>query len=462
MIACVPVVLSKRLISPGIYRDVFLLAFPKRAHIEDFFVRTSFDDDYENATLEVDVIPEFADDVTTDSVLSLKLFDSTGKEIASASDHHLKKTKLVTDVSNPRKWTAETPHLYKLVLSLSVDDQKLQEIEQQVGFRKVEVSGGQLRINGIPIEIRGVNRHDHHPRFGRAVPFHFIKHDLITMKKHNVNALRCSHYPNDPRLLILANQLGLYVMDEADLECHGMGVDFARLPSADPAWKGAYVDRMQNLVHRDKNQPSVIMWSLGNESWYGENHQAMYEWSKKFDSTRPIHYENDHEFRASDVESYMYTGYDQLAELATRDDDEHKKPILLCEYLHAMGAGPGSAKEYMDLFRKHRRLQGGYVWEWANHGLLKTSSKDDERYFAYGGDFGDEPNDGNFVMDGLCDSDHSPGPGLIELKYAYQPVALTAHVSAHDLSHSVHIENLHDFTDLDEFECVSTILSCDK
>lgn len=418
----------------------------------------------ENATLEVEIVAEFADNVKTNTEVSLELFDTKGEKVASASDRHLspqsKKTKLVKDILDPCKWTAETPNLYKLVLCLSHDGQKLQEIQQQVGFRVVEVSRGQLRVNGTSIQLRGVNRHDHHPRFGRAVPFHSIKHDLVTMKKHNVNALRCSHYPNDPRLLILANELGLYVMDEADLECHGMGIDFSRLPSTELSWKGAYVDRMQNLVHRDKNQPSVIIWSLGNESWYGENHQAMYEWSKKFDPTRPVHYENDHEFRASDVESYMYTGFDQLAELATRDGDNYEKPIVLCEYLHAMGAGPGGAKEYMELFRKYRRLQGGYVWEWANHGLLKTSRKSDERFYAYGGDFGDEPNDGNFVMDGLCDSEHLPGPGLIELKYAYQPVSLTAQYNTHHSSYDIYLENLHDFADLDDLDCVSTTLSC--
>ena len=453
---------------PGIFRDVYLLAFPKQAHIEDFFVRTSFDEDMTDAFLEVDVIPEFADDNTTDAALSLRLLDTDGKEVASAKDIHtlspeMKKTTLRAKISNPLKWTAETPHLYKLFLTLSLNDRELQSIEQQVGLRTVQVSGGQLRVNGVPIEIRGVNRHDHHPRFGRAVPIDFIKADLITMKRHNVNSLRCSHYPNDPRLLILANELGLYLMDEADLECHGMGVDFGRLPSADPAWKGAYVDRMQNLVHRDKNQPCVIMWSLGNEAWYGENHQAMYEWSKAFDVTRPVHYENDHEFRASDVESYMYTGFDQLADLATRDGDNYEKPIVLCEYLHAMGAGPGSAKEYMELFRKYRRLQGGYVWEWANHGLLKTlSRKSGISFYAYGGDFDDEPNDGNFVMDGLCNSEHIPGPGLIELKQAYQPVAFSTQIGADDASHDLYIRNLHDFRNLDDLECVSTIVSCDQ
>ena len=444
---------------------MYLLAFPKEAHIEDFFVRTSFDEHMEDAKLEVDVTPQFADDITSDAEISLALSDKHGEEVVSVMIHRLstqsKHVKLVTHVSNPLKWTAETPNLYNLRLKLSLHGHELQIIEQQVGFRTVEINGGLLRVNGVPIEVRGVNRHDHHPRFGRAVPMDFIKHDLVQMKKHNINALRCSHYPNDPRLLPLANELGLYVMDEADLECHGMGIDFNRLPSANPDWEGAYVDRMQNLVHRDKNQPCVILWSLGNESWYGECHQAMYDWSKQFDPTRPIHYENDHEFRASDVVSYMYTGIEELAAFATQDGDDYEKPILLCEYLHAMGAGPGSAKEYMETFRKYRRLQGGFVWEWANHGLVKRLHDGSDRYFyAYGGDFGDEPNDGNFVMDGLCDSEHMPGPGLIELKKAYQPIHISCK-SDHESSR-FYVKNLHDFADLDRFDCVWKIMSYDS
>ena len=448
---------------------MYLLAFPNQAHIEDFFIKSSFDRQTQDALLEVDIMLEIADDAESDVTVCLRLLDKNGKEVAHGTDKTLNqkrtKTSFMKQVTNPLKWSAETPYLYSLVLTLSIHDRELQRVEQQVGLRTVEVSGGQLRINGIPIKVRGVNRHDHHPRFGRAVPIEFIRKDLITMKKHNVNSLRCSHYPNDPRLLVFANELGLYVMDEADLECHGMGVDFGRLPSADPAWKGAYVDRMHNLVQRDKNQPCVIMWSLGNESWYGENHQAMYEWSKKFDPTRPIHYENDHEFRASDVESYMYTGFDQLAELAERDGDQYEKPILLCEYLHAMGNGPGSAKEYMDLFRKHRRLQGGFVWEWANHGILKKLDERSRRgcsFYAYGGDFDDEPNDGNFVMDGLCNSEHSPGPGLLELKSAYQPIAFSLKFDTHDEKHKLSIHNLFDFQDLDDMECISTVLSCEQ
>ena len=234
-----------------------------------------------------------------------------------------------------------------------------------------------------------------------------------------------------------------------------MGVAWSALPSAVPSWKGAYLDRMQQLVHRDKNHASVIIWSLGNESWYGENHQAMYQWSKSYDKTRPVHYENDHEFRASDIISYMYLSIDDLANAAEADGDDYERPLILQEYLHAMGNGPGNAEEYVETFRKHRRLQGGFVWEWANHGLVKYL-EDGKSLYAYGGDFGDEPNDGNFVMDGLCDSEHLPGPGLIEIKAAYQPLSIRAKKSGDEID--VSVQNLFDFQNLDDVECLWSVV----
>ena len=347
-------------------------------------------------------------------------------------------------ISNPLKWTAEHPNLYHLRITLTAKGQTLQVIDQAVGFRSVELKDGLIQVNGRPIHLRGVNRHDHHPQYGRAVPIEFIKQDLMLMKQHNVNAVRCSHYPNHPALVSFANEIGLYVMDEADLECHGMGVDLEHLPSDDPAWKMAYLDRMQQVVHRDKNNPSVIMWSLGNESFFGQNHVAMYKWAKEYDPTRLVHYEGDHEYRASDICSSMYNGIPDLVNLATRDGDHYDKPIILQEYGHAMGNGPGALREYQETFYKYRRLQGGFIWEWANHGLLKKLDDGSGRaFYAYGGDFGDEPNDGNFVMDGLCTSEHIPGPGLIELKKVYQPVSI------HIERNIVHVKNQHDFISLE-------------
>lgn len=356
------------------------------------------------------------------------------------------------EVSNPSKWTAEHPNLYSLLISLSADGNLLQEITQPVGFRTVELKDGLVQVNGRPIHFRGVNRHDHHPRYGRAVPVELIKHDLILMKQHNVNALRCSHYPNHPALVSFANELGLYVMDEADLECHGMGVDYNNVPSDNPAWKEAYLDRMRQLVHRDKNNPSVIMWSLGNESFGGQNHVAMYQWAKAYDPTRLVHYEGDHSYPASDICSSMYNSISDLVKLATQDGDDYEKPILLQEYGHAMGNGPGALKEYQETFYKYRRLQGGFIWEWANHGLLKKRRDGSGKsFYAYGGDFGDVPNDYNFVLDGLCTSEHLPGPGLIELKKVYQPITMTIR------GDYVWVRNRYDFTPIEDSQYSYTI-----
>ena len=436
----------------GIFRDVYLLAFPKKGRVEDFFVRTTLNDCFQNAVLEVDLSYK----VQSVSNAKLKLIDSNGQTTIANHTYELcpgsHTSHCAMKVTNPRLWTAEQPHLYCLYISISSDGQDLQEIVQQVGFREVQIKDGLLHVNGVPISIRGVNRHDHHPRFGRAVPLDFIRRDLILMKQHNVNALRTSHYPNDPRLVQMANELGLYVMDEADLECHGTGIDAASVPSDKPSWKDAYVARMQQLVHRDKNNPCVIMWSLGNEAFYGQNHQAMYEWSKLYDQTRPVHYENDHRFFASDICSYMYTGVSDLMKLATEDGEKYVKPVLLQEYAHAMGNGPGGLKEYMDTFRRYRRLQGGFVWEWANHGLLKKRNDGSgESFYAYGGDFGDEPNDKNFVMDGLCDSEHNPGPGLIELKAAYAPLIIRKKGKC------IYVQNLYDFDNLVDVEGLYSI-----
>lgn len=431
---------------------MFLIAFPKKGHVEDFFVQTKLDHQYTDSKLSVDLSLH----LNSPAKVTLTLCDSYGRVAVPSRTYHLGQDTAVhssdLEISNPLKWTAEQPNLYKLGISLAIDGKLMQEITQTVGFRTVELKEGLVQINGRPIHFRGVNRHDHHPRYGRAVPIDFIKHDLILMKQHNVNAVRCSHYPNHPALFAFANELGLYVMDEADLECHGMGVDYNNIPSDNPAWKEAYLDRMRQLVHRDKNNPSVIIWSLGNESFFGQNHVAMYQWAKAYDTTRLVHYEGDHSYQASDICSSMYNSISDLVKLATQDGDEYEKPILLQEYGHAMGNGPGALKEYQKTFHKYRRLQGGFIWEWANHGLFKKFDDGSGKSFcAYGGDFGDVPNDYNFVVDGLCTSEHLPGPGLIELKKVYQPITMSMRG---DL---VWIQNRYDFTPVDALQCTFTI-----
>lgn len=450
-----------------------MLALPGAARIEDYFVETELDEHYADATLRLSLDLTVT---TTAATVKAVLYDGCrdGSSVLASQKVSVEagqeKARLQLPVSNPRKWTAETPHLYRLAIVLYLGDeqqQQQQSISQRVGFRKVEMINGNLTVNGRPVMFRGVNRHDHHPRYGRAVPLSFIREDLVQMKRHNINALRCSHYPSHPGLYDLCDELGLWVMDEADLECHGFyeavarsldipeSMDYeerkklafgpaAQFTSNNPAWKHAYVDRMVQMVQRDKNHPSVVVWSLGNESFYGQNHRAMYDYAKKADPGRPVHYEGDAHALSADMFSYMYPALDRLVSLATADGDCFNKPIVLCEFAHAMGNAPGALLEYMELFRTYRRLQGGWIWEWANHGLW-----DDARgFYGYGGDFHDYPNDGNFVMDGLCFSDHSPTPGLAEVRRAYAPVR--AWVDAGEII----VANDYDFVGLDHLEAV--------
>ncbi|MCJ1281453.1 hypothetical protein MMC26_000772 [Xylographa opegraphella] len=428
----------------GIFRDVHLLGFPSDNRIDDFFVKTVFDSDYESAML----------------TLNLKLKLEQGCKIEFClTDQDAKicfqKTALATEqnfdldfpIEKPTPWTAETPYLYTLRITLRDMHEKedIEVIRQRVGFRQVEIKNGNITVNGKSIMFRGVNRHDHHSLLGRAVPLSFVKKDLLLMKRQNINAVRCSHYPSHPQLYDLCDELGLWVLDEADLECHGFyeavarpldipeDMDYqkrkaltfpqaAKFTSDNPVWREAYLDRMKQLVERDKNHACVVIWSLGNEAFYGSNHRAMYEWGKSYDPSRPIHYEGDTKALSADMFSYMYPTLTELEKYAQAEGESFTKPVILCEYGHAMGNGPGALEEYQEAFRSHRRLQGGFIWEWANHGLWKTDAATGKSYYAYGGDFGDVPNDGGFVMDGLCFSDHTPTPGLVELKKAYAPL----------------------------------------
>ena len=455
----------------GIFRDVHLLSFPQ-SRIEDWFLRTDLDSEYKNGTLiaEIDVKTE------SDSVVGLVVRNHSQTVVGHAQDQGVGSRKAIIKipVNDVAKWTAEDPNLYTVTIQLTVDSSCSHKVEQKVGFRKVELRDGLICVNGQPIRFRGVNRHDHHPSFGRAVPLDFIRKDLMLMKTHNINALRCSHYPSHPKLLGLADELGLWVIDEADLECHGFydaiarpldipeETDYeerkrltfgpaAKFTSDNPSWKAAYLDRMAQLIHRDKNHASVIIWSLGNEAFYGQNHRAMYELAKDIDPTRLVHYEGDSQAESADMYSYMYPSVEQLISLSktegVRSVGTFEKPIVLCEYAHAMGNGPGWLEDYENAFRSYPRLQGGFIWVWANHGLWKEDP-DGKSYYAYGGDFGDVPNDGTFVMDGLLYSTHKPTPGLLELQKVYQPIE-TELASYDGKTCTLKITNLYDFVSVD-------------
>ncbi len=293
-------------------------------------------------------------------------------------------------------------------------------------------------VNGSAVKFRGVNRHEHHPDLGRAVPLETMRQDILMMKQHNINAVRTSHYPDDPRWYELCDYYGIYLIDECDLETHGFILVRDRVgnPTENPTWENACVDRMERMVARDRNHPSVIMWSLGNECIFGPNHKAMAKAARNLDSTRPIHYEHDYHLEIADVFSLMYPHIDNLIKVGKGEPGVEywggevpavyrDKPFVMCEYAHAMGNGPGGMSEYWEAIYKYPRLMGAFVWEWLDHGI-RVRTKDGRDYFAYGGDFGDEPNDGNFVCDGLVFPDRIPSPGLTELKKVMEPVLVEA------------------------------------
>ncbi|KAK1757770.1 beta-galactosidase [Echria macrotheca] len=475
----------------GIFRHVHLLAFPSESRLEDYFLKTDLDSEYRKGTLNATLdITMSVGSIVTAKVTLLEFPQNGGEEIATLSQkiEAEGQVTLSLPVDDPKKWTAETPYLYRVEIMLQFANSEVQKVHQNIGFRKVELKNGLICVNGTPIQFHGVNRHDHHPQFGRAVPLDFLHWDLLLMKAHNINALRCSHYPSHPRLFDLADELGLWVIDEADLECHGFydavarpqdipeEMDYeerkkltfgraAKFTSDNPSWRAAYVDRITQMVQRDKNHPSVIIWSLGNEAFYGSNHKAMYEYAKRVDPGRLVHYEGDPQAKSADMYSYMYPSVERLLELVdtegVKEDGTFEKPVVLCEYAHAMGNGPGWLEDYEEAFRSRRRLQGGFIWEWANHGIWKVEP-DGKSYYAYGGDFGDVPNDGTFVMDGLLFSGHHPTRGLAELKKVIEPVRASVKGSVLVVSNSynfIGLEHLRAVYKVEELDEQSTTLA---
>ncbi|KAL6706839.1 hypothetical protein ACN47E_004982 [Coniothyrium glycines] len=446
----------------GIFRDVLLVGFPDESRIENVFAQTILDEAYCDATLKLKI-------TTMGSGKILAKLLGANREVLASTDADSNSegtTEITIPVKNPLKWTAETPNLYHLVVALDCK----QFIAQHVGFRQVEMKDGLLKVNGTRVVFRGVNRHEHHPTFGRAIPLAFMKEDLLTMKRHNINAIRTSHQLNDPRLYDLADELGFWVIDEADLECHGfesiadaaLSKEDRNLPfrerqlltrkkaaawtSDNPDWTHAYVDRAEALVKRDQLHPSIVIWSLGNEAFFGSNFKAMYNYVKSYDDSRPVHYEADIFAETMDMFSRMYPPVDEIIQFA--EDKSNTKPLILCEFIHAMGNGPGNIKEYIDAFYKYPSLQGGFAWEWANHGLLTKDKITGEEYYAYGGDFGEEVHDSTFVMDGLVNSDHQPNAGLLEYKKAIEPVQLLESCLT-----TAKFINRYDFITLDHLDC---------
>ncbi|MGL5456149.1 MAG: beta-galactosidase [Citrobacter telavivensis] len=419
----------------GIFRDVSLLNKPA-TQISDLRITTHLNEDFSRAILAVDVSMrgEWRDCLRVTVQLwdgDVLMGESTapfGSEIIDERGAYGDRTTLRLNVDNPSLWSAETPHLYRAVVQLHTADGTLIEAEAcDVGFRRVSIENGLLLLNGKPLLIRGTNRHEHHPENGQVMDEETMVQDIILMKQNNFNAVRCSHYPNHPRWYTLCDRYGLYVVDEANIETHGM-VPMNRL-SDDPTWLPAMSQRVTRMVQRDRNHPSIIIWSLGNESGHGANHDALYRWLKSEDPSRPVQYEGGGaDTAATDIICPMYARVDQDQPFPAVPKWSIKKwlslpgeqrPLILCEYAHAMGNSLGGFAKYWQAFRQYPRLQGGFVWDWVDQSLIKYDDKGNP-WSAYGGDFGDTPNDRQFCMDGLVFADRTPHPSLYEAKHAQQ------------------------------------------
>ncbi len=402
---------------PGIFRDVTLLSRPYGS-IDDLWLRTHYAPDGTGSIDPEIIAAEHAFPVEIQiPELGVQQRFQRPSEVAAFS------------VGQVEPWSAEVPRLYEASVSSAAETLSL-----RLGFRRVEIAGDQFRVNGRQVIFRGVNRHEINPVGGRMFDEEYARADLIMMKQAGVNAIRTSHYPPHPRVLDLADELGFWVIEECDYETHGFEFfGWQGNPSDDPRWAEACLDRMERTVERDKNHPSVIIWSLGNEAGTGRNLVQMAEWVRRRDPSRPVHYEGDHSCAYTDIYSRMYPNYLETEAIGSESghifylslpyqaERVRSKPFLMCEYAHAMGNGPGGMHIYDELTERLPRLHGGFIWEWRDHGLL-TRSEEGVEFYGYGGDFGEVLHDGNFVMDGMLLPDGTPTPSLAEFSRVNQPV----------------------------------------
>ena len=481
----------------GIHRSIHLLHTPD-IHIRDYAVRTlPVSTDYQDFILQID--PQFSvyrGMTGKGTTLQGVLKDASGREIATLKgdvedildlEHKAgrmnewypqrgprKLGRMSATIKSPKRWTAETPYLYKLHLALlTAEGEVIEQVEQSVGFRSVEIRNGQLLVNGAPVRFRGVNRHEHDPRTARVMSEERMLQDILLMKQANINAVRTSHYPNVSRWYELCDSLGLYVMDEADIEEHGLRGTLASTPD----WHAAFLDRAVRMAERDKNHPSIVMWSMGNESGYGPNFAAISAWLHDFDPTRPVHYEGaqgaggEPDPKTVDVISRFYTRvkqeylnpgiaegedkeraenarWERLLEIAERTNDN--RPVMTSEYAHSMGNALGNFKEYWDEIYSNPRMLGGFIWDWVDQGIYKTLP-DGRIMVAYGGDFGDKPNLKAFCFNGLLMSDRETTPKYWEVKKVYSPVELRVE------SGELRVTNRNHHTDLSQYRCLWTL-----
>ncbi|MFX0013042.1 MAG: glycoside hydrolase family 2 TIM barrel-domain containing protein [Promethearchaeota archaeon] len=438
----------------GIDRDVFLFSVPQ-IHIRDFFVLGDLSDNYLDGILKVSIcVKNQTSQASGKYQILLKLLDADKtlvfetpvvKELEvpplDEGTYYIEHS-----IKAPKNWSAEIPYLYSLILFLINNSGETVEIVScNVGFRKVEIKENQLLINGSSILIKGVNRHEHDPVAGHAISEELMVKDIQLIKQFNINAVRNSHYPNNPKWYDLCDQYGLYVIDEANIESHGMGYDPETTLGNNPEWKEAHLDRTIRMVERDKNHPSVIIWSLGNEAGDGLNFVATYEWILKRDPSRPIQYERALLGPHTDIFCPMYPLIEDLEEYAK---EKQSRPLIMCEYAHAMGNSVGNLQDYWDIIEKYSVLQGGFIWDWVDQTFLKKDEKGE--YWAYGGDMGDSElwNDGNFCVNGLVQADRSLHPHIWEVKKVYQSIK----IQPIDLDRGeLSIENRYDFLNLITF-----------
>lgn len=450
----------------GIERSVYLWSAPKM-HIRDFFVRGDLDDHYQDGLFTIDVAIQHFHPKESDHINSLRiqLFDANKALVFEAhrkvsSISSAQQLTIRERIAAVKKWTAETPQLYQVILSiLDEEENELEVLGCKMGFRTVEIKNGLLTINGQVVCLKGVNRHDHDEYNGHVVSRENMLTDIRLMKENNINAVRSSHYPNDPYWYQLCDQYGLYVIDEANIEAHGMGAlfqkpfDLSKHTCMLPEWEAAHQNRIERMVERDKNHPSIIIWSLGNEAGNGPNFERAYQWLKERDSSRLVQYEQAGEAWNTDVFCPMYPKIEEIEAYAQKNPT---RPLIMCEYAHAMGNSVGNFKDYWDVIERYPTLQGGFVWDWQDQGLAAETT-DGKKYWKYGGDFGGEgvPSDNNFCINGLLLPDRRPHPALQEVRKVYQSIQ----VKAKDLLNGIFtIQNNYAFIDLSEIEMQWLIL----
>ena len=431
----------------GIHRDVYLYATPK-LHVRDFHLDSEFSgDEYSSSNFKVDAfIRNYGVKAAENNNIEVTLLDPSGNPVA-VLNQNIKKLKsgeekeirLESFVTRPELWSAENPVLYSVIISLKDNlGNETEAMSSKFGFRKIEIKNKRVYINNEQVFFKGVNRHDIHPKYGKAVPVESMEKDVIMMKQHNINTIRTSHYPNSSKMYAMFDYYGLYVMDEADLECHAN-----HSLSENPSWQPAFIDRITRVIQRDRNHPSIIFWSLGNESGGGENLGAMYRKAKEMDTSRPVHYEGNNNH--ADIDSHMYP---DIPRMMSFDQSESDKPYFLCEYAHSMGNSTGNLYEYWDYIEnKSQRMIGACIWDWVDQGINKQGEPENHYYF--GGDFGDKPNDFDFAFNGLTTSDRRVTAKLLEVKKVYQYIKCRA-IALN--TGKIELENRYDFINLNKFD----------